>query len=107
VTPLQVNDPEIANQWAFTRIALAKAWAQEKVGTQVVVAVIDDGLDITHRDIAENVWVNTGEIQGNGIDDDNNGYVDDVNGWDFADKDKNVDPTDFHGTHVAGIIAAQ
>ncbi|HCF64334.1 MAG TPA: peptidase S8, partial [Chitinophagaceae bacterium] len=70
----------------------------------------DDGVAITHPDLAENIWVNTGEIAGDGIDNDNNGYIDDVNGWDFSFNNNNPNPNvngDSHGTHVGGIIAAR
>jgi len=74
----------------------------------VVVAVIDDGFDATHPDLANAVYTNPGEIPGNGIDDDNNGFKDDVHGWDFChnDNDPSEVGSDWHGTHVAGTIAA-
>jgi hypothetical protein len=70
----------------------------------VIIAVCDDGVDTAHPDLAANIWVNPGEIAGNGIDDDANGFIDDVKGWDFESNDNNVIATASHGTHVAGII---
>jgi subtilisin family serine protease len=83
----------------------------EQGGPDVVVAVVDDGIDFTHPDLASQAWTNPGEAGAkatNGIDDDANGYIDDVHGWDFCNNDNTVsDPDeDFHGTHVAGTIAA-
>jgi subtilisin family serine protease len=73
----------------------------------LVVAVIDDGVDFSHPDLANRAWINPDEVPNNGADDDRNGYVDDVSGWDFFHNDNSVhDVHDFHGTHVAGTIAA-
>lgn len=88
-----------------------KAWAAGFIGSpDVYVGVVDGGLQLDHPDLAPNIWVNPGEIPGNGIDDDGNGYVDDVHGWNASNDDGNVwhvdDATDFHGSHVAGIVGA-
>jgi subtilisin family serine protease len=76
------------------------------LGEEIVVAVIDGGVDINHEDLVDNIWVNENEIPGNGIDDDNNGYVDDVNGWDAYSNDSSI-PSNNHGTHVSGTIGAK
>ena len=75
-------------------------------GAGVVVAVIDTGIDATHDDLRDNLWVNEGEVPANGVDDDGNGYVDDVHGYDFVFRDGDPDDRVGHGTHVAGTIAA-
>ena len=111
------DDPQFSTQWNLP----ALGWEHTAVprADDVLVAVIDSGLDLDHPDIAAHVFVNTAELLGaDNVDDDGNGYVDDVNGWDFADapslpgqgdyRDRDADPSDEsgHGTHVAGIIAA-
>ncbi|MBT6842675.1 MAG: S8 family serine peptidase [Candidatus Melainabacteria bacterium] len=113
------NDPLSHNQWSHDFIKPEQLWSITK-GEGITVAVIDTGVDYTHQDLAANIWNNTDEIPGNRIDDDNNGYVDDVIGWDFVvgagsncafGEDcgrSDNDPSDKngHGTHVAGIIGA-
>lgn len=87
-----------------------EAWAAGAVGSDsVVVAIIDQGIDPSHPELSANMWVNPGEIAGNGVDDDANGYVDDIYGWDFFHDDNSVYESlndDYHGTHVAGTIGA-
>ena len=110
------NDPRFGDQWALKNtgvpgadIQATDAWTVSTGSADMLVAVIDTGVQITHPDLAANIWTNPDEIAGNGLDDDGNGYVDDVNGWDFYGGDNSVfdSPTDDdHGTHVSGTIAA-
>ncbi len=112
-------DPLLSQQWSMTDVGAANAWKIAPMLSEVVVAVIDTGVDYTHEDLVQNMWRNPREIPNNGIDDDRNGYVDDVIGWDFLDKDNK--PYDLkgsifeillsganpgHGTHCAGNVAA-
>lgn len=89
-----------------------EAWDLQQGSADTVVAIMDSGVDVAHPDLAANIWVNEGEVAGNGVDDDGNGYIDDINGWDFADDDATLLEPDGnyigwdHGTHVAGIIGA-
>jgi subtilisin family serine protease len=86
-----------------------EGWAAQRTAAPVTVAVIDTGVDLAHPDLAGRAWTNPGEVAGNGVDDDGDGRVDDVNGWDFANHDASLydDGGDAHGTHVAGIVAAR
>ncbi len=113
VTP---NDPLYPDLWGLNNtgqtagtpdadIDAPEAW-DFQTGANIIIAVIDSGLDYNHEDIVGNVWINTGEIPNNGIDDDNNGFIDDDKGWDFANNDNDPFDDNRHGTHVAGIAAA-
>lgn len=84
-----------------------EAWDITKGSGNIIIAVIDSGVAYNHPDLSLNIWTNTGEIAGNSKDDDGNGYVDDIYGWDFIDNDGYPEDYDSHGTHVAGTIAAK
>jgi len=102
------NDPYLNDQWALQNISLPKAWDLAQECPEVIIAVVDTGVDYAHPDLSDNIWVNTAELNGTaGVDDDGNGFIDDLYGWDFADGD--AVPLDVfrHGTHVAGIIGAK
>ena len=96
-----------SRDWNLNAVGAPEAWAAGYRGQGITVAVIDTGVDLDHPDLLGNLYVNPGEIAGNGIDDDGNGYVDDVSGYDFVDGDARPDDGNGHGTHVAGTIAAK
>ncbi|HTL99979.1 MAG TPA: S8 family serine peptidase, partial [Candidatus Omnitrophota bacterium] len=111
------NDPSFAIQWALQNtgqqggtpgadIHAVAAWDQTTGSNQVVVAIVDTGMDLTHPDLDTNLYTNPAEIPGNGLDDDGNGLVDDVHGFDFANFDADPSDDNGHGTHVAGTIGA-
>ncbi len=102
-----VRDLPGFNNWHLNAINAPEVWAQGYTGAGVLVAVVDTGVDLDHPDLASNIYVNPGEIAGNGIDDDGNGFVDDINGWDFTTNTNDANDINGHGTHVAGIIAAE
>ena len=115
------NDPMFPGQYGLNNtgqtggtadadIDAAEAWVRETGSRNVIVAVVDEGINISHPDLKNNIWVNKDEIPNNGEDDDDNGYVDDVKGYDFYNYDSTVfdiSDGDRHGTHVAGVIGAQ
>ena len=104
------NDPywteQISGQalWGLNKIQMPDAWEYSTGSRNVVVAVIDTGLDRWHQDLQGNIWTNNDEIQGNGIDDDNNGYIDDYYGWDWVHKHNNPADDHNHGTHCSGTV---
>jgi subtilisin family serine protease len=105
------NDPLLSYEWDMTAIRAPEAWDVTTGSAQVPVAVVDTGIDATHPDLASNLWTNPGESgagrETNGLDDDGNGRIDDVHGWDFVDHDAQPQDGDGHGTHVSGTIAAR
>lgn len=110
------NDPAIKQAWGLKKSDAARAWSITKGSRKVIVAVIDTGIDVQHEDLKNNLWQNPGESgldsrgrnkASNGIDDDGNGYVDDVYGWNFVSNNHKLDDNHGHGTHIAGIIGAE
>ncbi|MCC5618156.1 S8 family serine peptidase [Nostoc sp. CHAB 5836] len=95
------------NNWGADLVKAPEVWAQGYTGKGVVVAVVDTGVDYNHEDLKNNIWTNSKEIAGNGIDDDGNGYIDDNYGWNFADQNNNTLDNNGHGTHVSGTIAGE
>jgi subtilisin family serine protease len=93
------------NNWGADLVKAPEVWAKGYTGKGVTVAVLDTGIDYNYVDLKANIWTNTKEIAGNGKDDDGNGYIDDVYGWNFADNNNNTLDKQGHGTHVAGTIA--
>lgn len=108
------NDPQFPSQWNLAAINASTAWNLSFGNANVRVAVVDDAVRTTHQDLSGAIWTNPGEIAGNGIDDDGNGYVDDLRGYDVSDNDNDPNPplafatssVYTHGTHCAGIVGA-
>ncbi|NUO01810.1 MAG: S8 family serine peptidase [Saprospiraceae bacterium] len=108
---VEPNDPGFSQQWTIDRIAAPRVWdvttgGLTARGDTIVLAILDSGFDIDHEDLKDNVWINRFEIPGNGLDDDNNDFVDDVAGWNFI-QNSAIHVPDAHGTSVAGIAGAK
>jgi subtilisin family serine protease len=100
------DDPRFSQQWGLKKIQASEAWKTTTGAPPVgAIAVIDGGFDLDHKDLKDKYWKFAGEIAGNNLDDDGNGYVDDVNGWNAYEDNGNIQP-DYHGSHVAGIAGA-
>jgi hypothetical protein len=104
------NDPDIGKNWALALIGVPQAWGAI-TESNIVIAVPDTGIDTQHGDLSQNIWTNTAELNGRaGVDDDGNGYIDDIYGWGFPEKNNDVLPGGYigaeHGTHIAGILGA-
>ncbi len=107
------NDPYYPLQWGLRSVYTPAAWDITQSAGWVIIAIVDNGVDWDHPDLAERIWRNSGEIPANGVDDDHNGFIDDIRGWDFIGRDNDPSVDDdlsssyaYHGTHVSGIAAA-
>lgn len=106
LTPLAPNDPHYSAQSALHSLGVEQAWALTTGSSSVVVGVIDTGIDTNHPDLLANLWSNPNETEFNGLDDDSNGLLDDIIGWDFVEGDNDPQDQDGHGTQMSGIIGA-
>ncbi len=106
ISETRPDDPRYGSLWGMEKIGMPRVWDSLTGTGGVVVAVFDTGMDLTHPDLAANLWINPGEIDGNGFDDDGNVYADDVSGWDFYDDDNDPSDAQQHGTHVAGTVGS-
>ncbi|MBK6685765.1 MAG: discoidin domain-containing protein [Deltaproteobacteria bacterium] len=100
------NDARYGELWGLAKIGAPAAWDRTIGDRSMIVAVVDTGIDLAHPELSSNGWLNTQEVGSNGLDDDGNGYVDDVAGWDFYSNDNGPADDNGHGTHVAGTIGA-
>ena len=100
------NDAEYNQQWALGKISAPAAWDVSTGSSDVVIAVIDSGLDLSHLEFSGRLWVNPDEQSGTGVDNDLNGYIDDINGWNVIENSTNLADDNGHGTQVAGVIGA-
>lgn len=101
------NDLKFGELWGLRAMKAPQVWEQHVGRGSQIVAVIDGGIDLQHSDLQGNFWTNQNEVPGNGLDDDANGFVDDVHGWDFGDDDNQPNDISGHGTHCAGTVGAR
>lgn len=115
-TSLILNDPDVYKNWGYQVSDALKARGITEGSRNVVVAIVDTGIDLNHQDLKNNLWVNPGESgldangknkATNGVDDDKNGFVDDVHGWNFVNNSPRIEDNHGHGTHIAGIVGAE
>lgn len=105
--PVRVNRMSPLQGKIGCDISAQKAWEISTGSKEIIIAIVDSGIDFTHPELAQNIWVNEAEKNGTaGVDDDNNGYIDDIHGYDFANNDSSPMDDNGHGTHCAGIIGA-
>lgn len=109
------NDALYFEQWYLSQVSAPQVWNTQTGSAEIIIAVLDTGVDLDHPDLIDNIWKNPGEIEGNNKDDDGNGYVDDIHGWDFIDFDATPTPdvgkqssseAVNHGSLISGIIGA-
>lgn len=105
---LLIDDPYYSLQYGIQDINLPELWGQPVISKEgPVIAILDTGVDVNHPDLQANIWTNEAELNGaKGYDDDGNGFVDDLNGWDFVNNSGKLADYNGHGTHCAGIAAA-
>jgi subtilisin family serine protease len=109
---ININSDTTQLSWHLQQINVEEAWAITKGSSNITVAILDTGIDFVHSELNHSAWINANEIPNNSIDDDLNGYIDDINGWDWVSNDNHPeyeeeDPIHYHGTFIAGIIAGK
>lgn len=101
---INTQDLFLKENWGIKKIEADKSWNISQSNKKIIVAIIDTGVDMNHPALKDNIWINPKEIPNNGIDDDGNGFIDDVNGWNFVAENNRPFDSHGHGTHIAGIV---